>query len=83
VDREQQQATLILLGWCAIERHHGALATWGISHNVLGSIHEDAWHKEHGPSLAPLKRTTWVIHRMEPGFERLWAAVTEGGWGEP
>lgn len=75
MSRELMRGTLALAGWVPIRNRTSALTTWGISHTEFGTIKEDAWHKDHGPSLAPLTLFPLPEHIHQPGHECGWAEI--------
>lgn len=70
--REEFEATLVLQGWVGVRIQESALQTWGMSCVGKGSLHEDAWHPEHGPSNAPIRATEYVLHLTALQFGRMW-----------
>lgn len=75
MNRDLTKATLALAGWVPIRNRTRGLYSWGISHAEYGTIKEDAWHKEHGPSLAPLAMFPLPEHVHQPEHECAWASI--------
>lgn len=68
------RTTLMLNGWVAVSWGK-PMRYWGMSKRGVGSITENAWDKNHGPTTTPLLVAPWVRHEQEPGSEIPWDQV--------
>jgi hypothetical protein len=73
------RAHLALNGWVPVQWSK-PLPYWGMSKSGVGSMNEDAWNKDHGPSVAPLKVATLFVHHEYAGQQGM--GVKEIAWNE-